>query len=418
MAAPRRVAELRPKLLGGRALPAARSMRLRVTDTGAVALTDVSGQERQLLAPGAVARALLVGYDDAERFLPGRAGSDELLVLLDGTGTPLLALGLLDWAPPAYSTGAEWREVTGAPAFVAALGLPLEPAEARDLEALEGVSEVLLRPLPEPPWPGRHGVLLSSVALALALVGGADPNSWFIAVFTALSILVVAPVVVAGSRARAEARAPGPTPGRDARTVIRPRPEGRVVRGLAEATLEIGTDEVVLTDRGREVWLPGPARGGVARAVVAPETVQLTDLAGNDYGTLAAELWAPTDQAREDLARDLSVAGLDASLVPVARRLSVGVAGPHGAKLEPSSHLSNAERGDATTGTPWLSGCAAALAVGTSAMTVSWNAPVGAVLLVAALALLGLRVHDTVRRSVADRRAMRRVEAVPVAALR
>ena len=51
-------------------------------------------------------------------------------------------------------------------------------------------------------------------------------------------------------------------------------------------------------------------------------------------------------------------------------------------------------------------------------MTVTWNAPVGAVLLVAALALLGLRVHDTVRRSVADRRAMRRVEAVPVAALR
>ena len=418
MAAPRRVAELRPKLLGGRALPAARSMRLRVTDEGAVALTDVSGQERQLLAPGAVARALHIGYDDARRFLPGRAGSDELLVLLDPVGTPLLALGLIDWAPPAYSSGAEWREITGARAFATALGLPLEPAEARDLASLEGVQEVLLRPQPPLPWPGRRGTSVCSIALGLGLIGGFGEGTWFIALLTLSSILVVAPVIVAGSRARAEAREPGPTPGRDSRSVIRPRPEGRVVRGLAEATVEISDDEVVLTDRGREVWLPGPARGGVRQAVLAPQSIRLLDAAGNEYVTLDPGLWAPTDRARDELARELREAGLDALAAPVGRGTPVGLAAPLSAKTQPSYLLSETERGEASLTTAWLSGCAVALAAGTSAMTMYWNGPVGAVLLVASLGLLGLRLADTMRRGLADRRAMRRVTAAPEAALR
>jgi hypothetical protein len=393
-------------------------MRVRVTDDGAVALTDASGPERQLLPPGEIARALVVDHEAALRLVPRRQSTGELLILVDRSGVPRLTLRLLDWAPPAYSLDAEWREVTGAPAFAAALGLPLEPAEARDLQTLGGVREVLLRPLPPLPWPGRWGPAVCSLAVAFWLLSGFAPGTWLLALLTFLSILVIAPVIVAGSRARAQARAVGPIPGRHTRSVIRPRPQGRVVRGLAEATVEIGTDEVVLTERGREVWLPGPARGGVQRAVVTPETVQLTDAAGNDYGTLASELWAPTDEAREELVRELEAAGLDVLVAPLARRLMVGVASPHSAKKAPSYYLTNAERGDATETTPWLSGCAVALAAGTSIMSMYWNGPVGAVLLVASLALLGLRLSDLVRRALSDRRATRRVEAPPVAALR
>jgi len=413
MAASRRVPELRPKLLGGRALPAARSMRLGVTDDGAVALTDASGRERRLLAPGAVARALHIEYDDARSFLPGRASSDVLLVLLDPAGVPLLAVGLTDWAPPAFTGGAEWRAVTGAPAFAAALGLPLEPAEPGDLEALAGVREVLLRPQPAPPWPGRWGPAICAIALFLGVLGVIGENTWPTALTTVLQILLIAPVVVSGVRSRAQARAPGPTPGRATRRVLRPRPRGPVVRGLAEATLEISDDEVVLTDRGREVWLPGPSRGGVQQVVLAPQSLRLLDAVGNEYVSLDPGLWAPTDGSRGDLARELREAGLDALVAPVGERVIFGVASLPSASVDPSFLLSVTERGEATETTAWLSGLATAVAAGTSIVTMHWNGPLGAVLLVTSLALLGLRLSDTLRRRLGDRRAMRTVEEVP-----
>lgn len=414
MARPRRVPELRPALYGGRALPAVRTMRVRVREDGAVLHTDASGRERQLVAPGEVARALFVDHVAARRLVRGEVFRSELLILLDRGGMPLLALRLIEWCPPAMSSGAPWREVTGVPAVAAALDLPLEPAEPSDLAALDArrrtLRRVLVRPLPRGPWPGRWGAAVSSLALFLwvfSVTEFGDPTGAF---FTLASLLVTGPLIVAGWRARAQARAAGPTPGRDARTVVRPRPVEPAVRGLTEATLELSAEDVVLTDRGREVWLPGPERGGVGRAVISPEVIQLTDVAGNEYATLATSLWGPADDARADLASRLREVGVEVLDVPMAAQTVATVADPHGAHIPPSVLLMASERGDATESTPWLSGLSAAVLVLSSAIATAWDVVGGSVLLAATGILLCLRLSDMARRSRADRRALRLVD--------
>jgi hypothetical protein len=418
MAPIRRVPELRPGLLGGRALPAVRSMRVGVDDDGAVVLTDVDGSRRTLLAPGAVHRILHVEPREGI----GRGAIDywtgPLLVLVDGTGDPLLALRLHDWCPPSRNGGAEWRAVTGVTAFAAALDLPVEPAGPRDLPGPKDLRRVLLRPVPSGPWPGRWGPLVCSVALVLAVLSLADPAGPLGAAQTVLAFCLVAPVVVSGFRARAASRRAGPTPGRERRTVVRPRPTGSTAQGLLESTLEVGTDEVVLTDRGREVWLPGPPRGGVARAVVAPESIQLTDADGQEYAVLSGELWAPTAEAREELGVVLDRAGLEVVMSRVATRTAATVAAPASARIEPSRLISAEQRGDQTLGTPWLSGIAAMVLIGFSAVVVGWNAVLGGALVAGSTILFLLRLSDLVRTTVSDRRALRTVAPGPVAALR
>jgi hypothetical protein len=407
-----RTAELRPALLGGRALPAVRRMRVRVTPDGAVERTTWDGITHRVAAPGEATRVLLIDERDAQRLLPVHGHTGPVLALLGRDGVPLLALRLLDWAPPSWSTGATWREVVGVPALAKALELPVEPAESRDLPAQGPLRRVLLRPVPPRPWPGRAGPAVSSLALVtgfIALVGMGDVAG---AVATGVALLLIGPLIVAGSCARAAARAAGIPPGVGGRTVVRPRPGEPTARGLVEATVQVGPDDVLLTDRGREVWLPGPGRNGVTRVVVEPDVIRLSDAAGNDYASLATALWAPSPEAQHQLAEALRSAGLDVLVAPLPSRSVVTVAAPDSAALPPRGLLSEAERGDASLLTPWLSGVAACLAVVTAIGATTWNTTVGLLLLAVAGILLGLRTTDMLRIRWADRRALRRVGAV------
>lgn len=418
MSRPHRVAELRPALLGGRALPAVRRMRVRVTPAGALVHTDAAGRELPIAAPAGISRVLLLGEDDAQRLLPVAAYTGEVLVLLGADAVPLLALRLLDWAPPSWTAGATWREVTGVPALAAALQLPVEPAEDRDLDAVGALRNVLLRPVPQRPWPGRVAPLICWLALLVAVLGLAAGGGPVGAAATLLTLLLVGPIVVAGARARGGARATASPPNPAGRTVLRPLAETPTVRGLAEATLQVGPDDVVLTDRGREVWLPGPAGGGVSQVIIEPDAVRLADAAGNDYATLATGLWAPSPSAQEDLHDRLCGAGLDVLIAPVSMQKMATVASPLSARTPPTGLLSDAERGDATTTTPWVAGVVTLVALGTSAVACGWDVAAGLVLVVASGALCLLRLADTVRTAVADRRARRAVAPAAVEVLR
>lgn len=264
------------------------------------------------------------------------------------------------------------------------------------------------------------GDVVCCVALFLTSLSWDELGDESSAIVVLASLLVIGPAIVAGWWARVRSRAliAEPPPGRDARIVVRPRPVERTVRGLTEATMELSTEEVVLTDRGREVWLPGPARGGVSRAVISPESIQLTDVAGIEYATLATELWAPADEARADLVGRLREAGIEVLDVPMAAQSIPTVAAPHWAHMPPSELLSEAERGDATMGTPWLSGLAVATLVGPSGLALAWSDVAGSILLACCGILLCLRLSDTLRRKLDDRRALRPVDPAPAAALR
>jgi hypothetical protein len=192
--------------------------------------------------------------------------------------------------------------------------------------------------------------------------------------------------------------------------VIRPRPDRPVARGLTEATLQVGRDDVVLTDRGREMWLPGPAKGGVSRVILEPQIIRLVDRAGYVYLYLETPLWAPTAESRQQLHDELCDAGLDVLLSPVSPDQRPGqVAALLSAPVAPSILLRDAERGDPTRTTPWLTFVVLSVAFGTSIGALSWNAVVGGVLLAVSGTLLAMRVIETLRTTRADWRARQRV---------
>jgi hypothetical protein len=248
--------------------------------------------------------------------------------------------------------------------------------------------------------------------------------TWVGAAGTALALFLAGPVTVVNHRARAAAgtavdsAAALAASGVPGATVVRPRPERPVPRGLLEATVQVGRDDVVLTDRGRELWLPGPANGGVTRAEIGSEAVRLTDAAGREHARLDTELWAPTPDRRQQLHDELRDAGLEAFETPLSARAPGTVAQLLSAPARPSRLLTDEERGDPTTTTPWVTAFVAVLAVGTSIGAVTWHPLAGGLLLAAALALAALSLGDAVRTTRRDRRAVRPASAPAAEVLR
>jgi hypothetical protein len=79
--------------------------------------------------------------------------------------------------------------------------------------------------------------------------------------------------------------------------------------------------------------------------------------------------------------------------------------------------LSDAERGDATLATAWLSGLAIGVAFVAAVINTTWH-PVAWVLAILSGGLLTLRVADSARRWMADGDAVRRVPAPALEAVR
>jgi hypothetical protein len=369
-----------------------------------------------LAGPGEVRRLLHVAYGE-QQIVPGEGFTGQVIVLVGAEGRPLTAFRVLDWEPPSAPLPREALEVSGMRAVAAALGLPLEPAEEGDLPSTREVGRLLFRPVPPRPWPGRSATALCVLALALAFIAMTQAEEPAGAAFCAATLALMAPVIICGSRARAVAWRAIATVGRVPGPVLRPRPDRPVARGLMEATLRMEGDDVVLTDRGREVWLPGPGGGGVSQVVVDPETVRLADAAGRDYARMDTALWAPTPADVERLRHDVTALGLEASVQPLPGGGAAVVAPLASAPMGISTALSDAERGDATLATPWLSGLGAVLALAVALIATTWS-PVSWVLVALSGGLVALRLTDLSRQWLADRRAVRRVPAAGMEAVR
>ena len=333
----RRVPVMRPAARGGLAAAAARYEQVRVAADGD--LEVVGGRLERRLPAGAVRRAVLLADADAGRLLrTDNHHQGGALVLLDGAGAPLLVLLVLDWAPPASLDLAGLRATSGVDAVCGALGLPLEPAEASDLDALGrdagGLRAVLHRPGPGPRWPRRaawrmawSAVLLSIVTLLGAsasdgrgsalgdVIGGA--NGGVLGLLAAvLALCVGVPTVAAALTVR---RAAGGTPlGLDGSPVVlRASPAAAMPARVLGHELQATADLLLLRRYGALVVLPGARAGGVARVVLEPSAVRLRSADGALYASLAADVWCGSPSAREALREGLESAGLEVLDAPV-----------------------------------------------------------------------------------------------------
>ena len=329
---------MRPAARGGLAAAAALHEQVRVAPDGD--LEVVGGRPERRLPAGAMRRAVLLTDADARRLLrTDNHHQGGALVLLDGADAPLLVLLVLDWAPPASLDLAGLRATSGVDAVCDALGLPLEPAEATDLDGLGrdagAFRAVLHRPGPGPRWPRRaawrmawSAVLLSIVTLLGAsasdgrgsplgdVLGGA--NGGVLGLLAAvLALCVGVPTVAAALAVR---RATGGTPpGIDGSPVVlRASPATAMPARVIGHELQVTPDLLLLLRRyGALVVLPGPRAGGVARVVLEPSAVRLRSADGALYASLSTKVWCGSPSAREALREGLESAGLEVLDAPV-----------------------------------------------------------------------------------------------------
>jgi len=328
---------MRPAARGGLAAAAALHEQVRVTPDGVVEV--VGGRSERRLPAGAVRRAVLLADADAARLLStDNHHQGGALLLLDAESAPLLALLVLDWAPPAPLDLAGLRATSGIDAVCRALGLPLEPAEASDLEALSrdagALRAVLHQPGPGPRWPRRGAwrtawaaVFLSIVTLLGAsasdgrgsalgdVIGGA--NGGVLGLLAAVLALCVGVPTVAARLAVRRAAA-GPRPELDGIPfVVRASPATAVPARLVGHELQVSQDLLLLRRYGALVVLPGPRAGGVAQVVLEPSAVRLRSADGLLYASLAADVWCGSPSARDALREGLPSAGLEVLDAPV-----------------------------------------------------------------------------------------------------
>ena len=408
----RRAPVLRPRATSGRGLLFARGCRVLVDDSGALVTRRPDGEVTRIAGPGEATQALVLDHELTRARL-GRVGSYAgALVVLAGP-RPLLALRLTDWGPPAELGSADRRTTAGIVALAAALGLPLEPAEP-DMPGLEARSlrQVAMSPVAAPATPGRAAVPLGCLAIFLGFLAWPTGGRPVAAVLTVLALSVTAPLVLAAARGRAQARGALATtlpPAGGVRIV--PRPASSVPAGLLDSLLVITQEEIFLRRAGIVVWLPGPAEGGVVQAVVEPDHVRLSDRDGMDHAELETALWCGDNSARATLVEDLRIAGLtvlEAPIDTVLRHDQGDLATGH---LKPSMLQTPGERGDASLGAPYITGFAAAMAAGGALGVLGWSVPLGLLLVAVGLALFGVCLAGALRRSRADRAAVRLTSA-------
>lgn len=378
-------------------MPFALACSVEVTDDGALLVRWPHDRVERRAEPGTVTRVLYLDADTTARRLGADASALGSLVVV--TDRPVLAVRLMDWAPPAMRSDAVVRRTSGAVALAQALGVPLEPGDVdAPLQAVE------VRPLPAPVAPGKAVRALWPVGslagfLALPLAGSAVS-----VVLAVVSLLCSGAAGVPLVRARREAGSASAEPLPAIGTVIGVRPTVPVASGLLASRLDVGTDEIVLRRSGTVVVLPGPAAGGVVQAVMEPTHVRLADQEGLDYAALETGLWCGDDRARAELADDLRAAGLTVLDSP----LSTAPSNDHGdlatSVVRPSFALSLRERGDPTLLAPFLVSASAACSFAASLAAIGVLGPAAAVLVVPAAALLWSLSVAGLRRRREDRR--------------
>lgn len=401
--------ELRPALLGGRSLAAARELRVRVDDDGSLVVVRPGGVREVLAAPGTVRRALHVEHEQARplRVCPGEI-ADDLLVLLGDDG-PVLAVQVLDWAPPTVVLDDVLRRTTGFRALVQALGLPLEPAGPDDLDRLDptALQRVLVRAQRRVPGP-RAPFLVLLPAMVLGIAAGGFSGTVGAVVLELLCLLLGAPVLLAWVRARRESLlAPRvPRPGGPRAAVLPQGTQGQPA-GLAAARMEVSPEDVVLVDRGRELWLPGPAAGGATTLALDEVRVRLLDTAGDELVCMPAALWCPDAAGVAALRGQAEAAGLQVVEGPGDSAWTGEPTDLRRARTRPSRLLGPAERGDLRDA-PYGLGLLYAMCAVAGGAVATASSLLGLPLLVVALGLLASALETGLRSRLADARALRR----------
>ena len=310
-----------------------REMRIRVDEQGTLLVERPGGRTDRLAGPGEITRIVLVdapagasGSRYGAALLPADAYG--VLVFLAGE-RPVLALRLAEWLPTAARDldDRAVRDVSGANAVAAALGLAVEPGDPMMADWARGV---VVSPRPSLPAPYRALLAAGYVATAVWFVSllvarlGTTSRPALAGLAGATGALLLTVAWLATRRIATKPLAP--PHGRE----IAPVPAGPVPKGFRErCRLYVSPDWVVLVDAaGREAWMPGPASGGVTFASVTTEAVVLDGPAGIGMAALPRDAWIATREAEAVLRERLAGAGLAVRDEPSTRSAGAWLASP------------------------------------------------------------------------------------------
>lgn len=260
---------------------------------------------RRTSSLGPLARAWLMQQypqSSTEELQPGGA------VIVEDRYGPVLSFVVDDMAPWGGSA-LDRRTSSGADALAHALGLSVESVSDHELPDATSARDVLVEPQSDrrPTQRAAIRVALTATLLALGSVvfaGGLLGPVLSLAAFGVMAWLLL---LLVRLRQRfsglVEPSPPGPRP------VY--RPPGRAIGALG-SHLQIGPREVVAVAGGREIWLPGPAAGGVTRCVLGPQ-IGLYDRHDVLVLSLPVDHLAPGASDRERLAEACRGAGIEVS---------------------------------------------------------------------------------------------------------
>ncbi|MFD1826819.1 hypothetical protein [Mumia zhuanghuii] len=223
---------------------------------------------RQVPASGVV-RRIEAERDRQEALAPSGA------LVLSGPDGPVITVPLLDVVPPGAPASDALR-ASGAAALVRALGLTLQEGPPLDRTQRAAESRVLLRPqrrqlrLARLVW---TMAVVSVVIVLVALQAGVDWPAWPHAVACLLAVAATAGLVRSRLAFRRLTRTPLEAAGRSVYDVP---------GGVAGTQVQFGRDDVVIVRpyEAQEIWLRGPATGGVALVELGAAQVHLRDAEG------------------------------------------------------------------------------------------------------------------------------------------
>lgn len=349
-----RAPELRIVRGWGLGVQAARAIRLAVDDDGVLRLHRPDSSSRVLTSASKVTRAIWLTPSDTRDLLGswgtrrlgglGRTvsrgilhrrgvpmpddagdGSDVFdresysgaIVLLSGE-QPVLACRLQELVPWAGDQS-ERRETSGAAALTRALGLVLEARSTDDRLAAATLRKVLLEPQPGRGRTQAAALVLAFVAAVLAFATWPTGGTTAGAVLGVASLVAAAWPLITYVQSRRQFRRLVAGPPDPAGRVIYRLPRSRV--GDSFAQVQLGDRDVVLVDgAGLEVWLPGPALGGVHLVHLGDDDIHLRDERGRLLHAMLVDEVAPDGSDRTAFIQVCRDAGLEVrdDVMPIA----------------------------------------------------------------------------------------------------
>lgn len=325
-----------PAPLGGLAISSARTRRVTVDPDGRLVITesgavvDVVATARQVDRMVYVAR---VGLRAEPRWRP--TATQGLVGLLEGERV-VAVLNLSEWLPEPPASPRAGLVSSGLEALAARLGLAVEVASEVEARRVRRSRRRVISSRAARLGPNWSRIVVSATATLLAvaaftdLTGASAATSLGVGLLVAsilVQSLVVVPIVRERRRFHALATMP-PKP--DGRRVVAPILDP-AAGGVADSRIQVDAHHIVVHDRGFELWLPGPDRGGVTQVARSARGVHLRDDRDHDLLVLDPAIWG------EDLDLALQAAGTTRTRLAASTdgRYGLFSAGPPGRESTP-----------------------------------------------------------------------------------